>query len=159
MLNICVELLSVSLCLCFSEVGGALQSHIKAHGVVPGLWKGLSSTLLRDVPFSGKYLSLNTMRHYHCFKCNPIFIFLFFCPAIYWLNYEGLKTLFNQQSPTFGFSFAAGAVAGAVCISDYKFWPGVFFLTLCAILTLKMYLPRLLLYPPLHLMLSRPISK
>lgn len=72
--------------LTYLELGGALKSHIKVHGIVPGLWKGLGSTLLRDVPFSG----------------------------IYWLNYEGLKTLFNQQSPTFGFSFAAGAVAGAI---------------------------------------------
>lgn len=80
--------------LTYFEVGGALRSHIQVHGLIPGLWKGLGSTLLRDVPFSG----------------------------IYWLNYEGLKSAFNQQTPTFGFSFGAGAIAGsiaAVCTTPF----------------------------------------
>ncbi|KAJ1528026.1 hypothetical protein ONE63_007947 [Megalurothrips usitatus] len=80
--------------LTYREIGSALRSHIQSHGVVPGLWKGLGSTLLRDVPFSG----------------------------IYWFNYEGLKSLCNQPSPAFGFSFAAGAIAGsiaAICTTPF----------------------------------------
>lgn len=46
---------------------------------------GLSSTLLRDVPFS----------------------------AIYWLNYETIKSFSSQH--TFAFNLAAGATAGSVC--------------------------------------------
>jgi len=58
---------------------------------ISGLWMGLSSTLLRDVPFS----------------------------AIYWLNYETLKGLYSSYSSqqTFTFNLTAGAVAGSVCIS------------------------------------------
>jgi len=60
---------------------------------ISGLWMGLSSTLLRDVPFS----------------------------AIYWLNYETIKRLYSSYNhssqQTFTFNLAAGAVAGSVCIS------------------------------------------
>jgi len=59
---------------------------------ISGLWMGLSSTLLRDVPFS----------------------------AIYWLNYESIKRLYSSYShssqQTFTFNLAAGAIAGSVCI-------------------------------------------
>ncbi|KAH8416256.1 hypothetical protein KR009_010749 [Drosophila setifemur] len=44
------------------------------------------SRILRDVPFSG----------------------------IYWTCYEFLKTRFNVVEPSFGFSFAAGAISGSV---------------------------------------------
>lgn len=40
--------------LSYLEVHQALISLLKFHGY-RGLWKGLGSTLLRDVPFSGKY--------------------------------------------------------------------------------------------------------
>lgn len=39
--------------LSYLEVHQALQSLLKYHGY-KGLWKGLGSTLLRDVPFSGE---------------------------------------------------------------------------------------------------------
>lgn len=55
------------------------------HGII-GLWKGLFTTLLRDVPFS----------------------------AIYWMNYETIKTFFGPDVPSFGFSFMAGAISGSV---------------------------------------------
>ncbi|XP_046390589.1 solute carrier family 25 member 40-like [Ischnura elegans] len=71
--------------LSYSETFQAVRSHLQHHGI-PGLWKGLGPTLMRDVPFS----------------------------AIYWLNYEGLKNYFSQQSPSFSFSFFAGAVSGAI---------------------------------------------
>lgn len=41
--------------LSYLEVHQALKSLLMYHGY-KGLWKGLGSTLLRDVPFSGKYL-------------------------------------------------------------------------------------------------------
>lgn len=48
---------------------------------------GLPPTVLRDVPFSG----------------------------IYWSCYESIKGYFNVTTPTFQFSFLAGATAGMVC--------------------------------------------
>lgn len=39
--------------LSYLELHQALRSLLKYHGY-KGLWKGLGSTLLRDVPFSGK---------------------------------------------------------------------------------------------------------
>lgn len=63
---------------------------IKAQGY-RGLWRGLGSTLCRDVPFSG----------------------------IYWTSYEGLKKAWDiQQNPSFSSSFMAGALSG--CVSYYR---------------------------------------
>nr|CAD7439710.1 unnamed protein product [Timema bartmani] len=69
----------------YLEIGEALKTLLHYHGV-GGLFKGLGSTLLRDVPFS----------------------------AIYWFNYEGIKAKFSTGVPSFGFSFMAGAVAGSI---------------------------------------------
>lgn len=66
------------------EITQALKTVIK-YGGIRSLWMGLSSTLLRDVPFS----------------------------AIYWMNYETLKSFSSQQ--TFTFNLVAGAAAGSVC--------------------------------------------
>lgn len=66
----------------------ALKTVVKYSGV-PGLWMGLGSTLLRDVPFS----------------------------AIYWLNYETIKQKFRGLQHNFTFNLAAGAMAGSVSIS------------------------------------------
>lgn len=70
--------------LSYSEMGQALKTVVR-YGGISGLWMGLGSTLLRDVPFS----------------------------AIYWLNYETIKQTFNTPH-TFTFNLAAGAVAGSV---------------------------------------------
>ncbi|XP_020290927.1 solute carrier family 25 member 40-like [Pseudomyrmex gracilis] len=67
----------------YAEITQALKTVIKYNGI-PGLWMGLSSTLLRDVPFS----------------------------AIYWLNYETIKSFTSQH--TFAFNLAAGATAGSI---------------------------------------------
>jgi len=71
--------------LSYLEVGQALKSLIGQQGFF-SLWRGLSATILRDVPFS----------------------------CIYWANYEFLKKHFNQPQPTFGFSFVSGATAGTI---------------------------------------------
>lgn len=70
--------------LSYAEITQALKTVVKYSGI-PGLWMGLSSTLLRDVPFS----------------------------AIYWLNYETIKRIFSNSQQTFSFHLAAGAVAGS----------------------------------------------
>lgn len=71
--------------LSYLEIHQALKTQIANQGV-RSLWQGLGPTVLRDVPFS----------------------------CIYWFNYELLKREFNQQQPTFWFSFVAGAVSGSI---------------------------------------------
>ncbi|EGI70076.1 Solute carrier family 25 member 40 [Acromyrmex echinatior] len=70
--------------LSYAEITQTLKIVVRYSGI-SGLWMGLSSTLLRDVPFS----------------------------AIYWLNYETIKRLYSSQQ-TFTFNLVAGAVAGSV---------------------------------------------
>ncbi|XP_069682426.1 mitochondrial glutathione transporter SLC25A40-like isoform X3 [Periplaneta americana] len=69
----------------YQEMQQALKSMLHYHGF-RGLFKGLGSTLLRDVPFSG----------------------------IYWFHYEKIKGLFTTGVPSFGVSFLAGATAGSI---------------------------------------------
>ncbi|CAL1675953.1 unnamed protein product [Lasius platythorax] len=71
--------------LSYAEITEALKTVVKYSGI-SGLWMGLSTTLLRDVPFS----------------------------AIYWLNYESIKRIFHTSQQTFTFNLAAGAVAGSI---------------------------------------------
>lgn len=71
--------------LSYSEIGQALRNVVKFGGV-SGLWMGLSSTLLRDVPFS----------------------------AIYWFNYESMKQLFPDSERTFTFNLITGGLAGSI---------------------------------------------
>ncbi|XP_011064747.1 PREDICTED: solute carrier family 25 member 40-like [Acromyrmex echinatior] len=70
--------------LSYAEITQTLKIVVRYSGI-SGLWMGLSSTLLRDVPFS----------------------------AIYWLNYETIKRLYSSQQ-TFTFNLVAGAVAGSI---------------------------------------------
>ncbi|XP_060834434.1 probable mitochondrial glutathione transporter SLC25A40 isoform X3 [Rhopalosiphum padi] len=70
--------------LSYLEVHQALQSLLKYHGY-KGLWKGLGSTLLRDVPFSG----------------------------VYWIMYEHIKQISGQPT-SFMYNFLAGSIAGAL---------------------------------------------
>ena len=71
--------------LSYSEIGYAIKQLVKNEGIF-SLWKGLTATLYRDVPFS----------------------------CLYWFNYENCKRIFNQPNPTFGFSFFAGAFSGTI---------------------------------------------
>ncbi|XP_078042984.1 mitochondrial glutathione transporter SLC25A40 isoform X2 [Augochlora pura] len=71
--------------LSYAEILQALKT-VVSHSGISGLWMGLSSTLLRDVPFS----------------------------AIYWLNYETIKQTFRGTQQTFTFNLAAGAIAGSI---------------------------------------------
>ncbi|XP_037090063.1 solute carrier family 25 member 40-like [Pollicipes pollicipes] len=69
----------------YTEVGAAVRQLLREQGP-RGLWKGLTPTLIRDVPFS----------------------------ALYWGSYESLKLAFNQQTPSPLFSFVAGSSAGTL---------------------------------------------
>lgn len=69
----------------YQEMLQALKSLLHYHGM-RGLFKGLGSTLLRDVPFSG----------------------------IYWFHYEKIKGVLSSGVPSFGVSFVAGAAAGSI---------------------------------------------
>ncbi|XP_050544726.1 probable mitochondrial glutathione transporter SLC25A40 isoform X2 [Daktulosphaira vitifoliae] len=69
--------------LSYLEIHEALKSLLHYHGI-KGLWKGLGSTLLRDVPFSG----------------------------LYWITYEKIK-LMSGKPTTFMYNFFAGSIAGA----------------------------------------------
>lgn len=73
--------------LSYLEMGEAIRGLVRYQGVV-GLWKGLGSTLLRDVPFS----------------------------ALYWLNYEWFKAFIMRNNAEFKTSqaFVGGAIAGSV---------------------------------------------
>lgn len=71
-----------------TEVGKALKNTLATEGVF-GLWRGLGSTVFRDVPFSG----------------------------IYWAVYESLKLQNNVTVPTFWFTFCGGAVSGSVSLT------------------------------------------
>ncbi|XP_029343710.1 solute carrier family 25 member 40-like [Acyrthosiphon pisum] len=73
--------------LSYLEVHQAMQSLLKYHGY-KGLWRGLGSTLLRDVPFSG----------------------------IYWVMYEYIKQI-SGQSTSFMYNFIAGSIAGTLAAS------------------------------------------
>lgn len=68
-----------------TDVVRSLKTTVTAEGA-QGLWRGLGSTLYRDVPFSG----------------------------IYWAIYESLKSYNEVTVPTFWFSFIGGATSGSV---------------------------------------------
>ncbi|CAG9787155.1 unnamed protein product [Diatraea saccharalis] len=74
--------------LTYGEISTALRHVIRYEGY-RGLFRGLGSTLLRDVPFSG----------------------------IYWTTFESTKRLFNRpdsEKNTFLFNFFCGSVAGSI---------------------------------------------
>lgn len=78
-------IISISNILLYADVGKALQNVIATEGIL-GLWRGLGSTIYRDVPFSG----------------------------VYWCLYESLKVHYGVTVPTFWFSFVGGAISGSV---------------------------------------------
>ncbi|XP_035458121.1 probable mitochondrial glutathione transporter SLC25A40 isoform X1 [Spodoptera frugiperda] len=74
--------------LSYADIMSALRQVIKYEGY-KGLFRGLGSTLLRDVPFSG----------------------------LYWTTFETTKNLFNKpdsEKNTFLFNFLCGSVAGSI---------------------------------------------
>ncbi|CAG9858660.1 unnamed protein product [Phyllotreta striolata] len=73
--------------LSYVELNEAYRSLIKQSGV-RGLWKGVFPTLYRDVPFS----------------------------AIYWMNYESIKSTLTDRDNTHPFliSFMSGAISGSI---------------------------------------------
>ena len=73
--------------MAFTDVSQALRTTVQAEGTL-GLWKGLSATLLRDVPFS----------------------------AVYWPCYEYLKPANYQFTQTFLAGAVAGSIASTVTL-------------------------------------------
>lgn len=75
--------------LSYSELQVCIRSAVAQDGLL-SLWRGLGPTVLRDVPFS----------------------------ALYWFNYELLKTQLCEQSrvtqANFSISFTAGAISGTI---------------------------------------------
>ncbi|CAD5218471.1 unnamed protein product [Bursaphelenchus okinawaensis] len=75
--------------LSYKDILKAIRTSIKHEGYTM-LWRGLTATLFRDVPFS----------------------------AIYWIGYEDLKartiSYFNRKDTNFFISFMAGATSGTV---------------------------------------------
>ncbi|XP_076332128.1 mitochondrial glutathione transporter SLC25A40-like [Tachypleus tridentatus] len=71
--------------LSYFEIGKVVRNLVQVQGYL-SLWRGLESTILRDVPFS----------------------------SIYWASYEQIKIRFQREQPGFWFSFSAGATAGTV---------------------------------------------
>ncbi|XP_050311571.1 probable mitochondrial glutathione transporter SLC25A40 [Anthonomus grandis grandis] len=67
------------------ELREALKNLVRTDGV-KGLWRGITPTLLRDVPFS----------------------------AIYWMSYEATKEFMGAKNPTLMQTFIAGAVSGSI---------------------------------------------
>ncbi|XP_072397844.1 mitochondrial glutathione transporter SLC25A40-like [Diabrotica undecimpunctata] len=76
--------------LSYYEMNLAVKTLIKQDGL-RGLWKGIFPTLYRDVPFS----------------------------AIYWMNYESIKSLMGvtDSQPSFWISFFSGAISGSIAAS------------------------------------------
>lgn len=74
--------------LTYRETGNAVKNLLETHGI-KGLWKGITPTLLRDVPFS----------------------------AIYWVSYETYKKNFFNNQPTFLGTFLGGALSGTVSLN------------------------------------------
>ncbi|KAL4707281.1 hypothetical protein ACJJTC_019819 [Scirpophaga incertulas] len=74
--------------LSYTDISEALKNVVKYQGY-QGLFRGLSSTLLRDVPFSG----------------------------LYWTTFETTKRIFHKpdsEKNTFLFNFFCGSVAGSL---------------------------------------------
>lgn len=69
----------------YRELAQVMKTQVSSAGV-RSLWRGWVPTVLRDVPFS----------------------------VLYWLSYEKLKIIMNQQCPSFQFTLVAGAVSGGV---------------------------------------------
>ncbi|KAG8191390.1 hypothetical protein JTE90_006132 [Oedothorax gibbosus] len=70
--------------LSYFAVWCAVREEVRGEAGVRALWRGLGPTIARDVPFS----------------------------CVYWLSYEWLKA--DRPTPSFLFSFCAGATSGTV---------------------------------------------
>ena len=97
--------------LSYSEVGVAVRELVQAQGV-KGLWRGLAPSLLRDVPFSGRY-------NYHFEMLTYFSLKSLFTTALYWASYESYKKFLPGPDLTLVQSFTGGALSGTVSLS-YK---------------------------------------
>lgn len=103
----------------FAEITTALRQVVKYEGY-KGLFRGLGSTLLRDVPFSGTevfydYIILNF--YITILRSYLISNLLFLVSGIYWTTFETTKRIFNKpdsEKNSFLFNFFCGSVAGSV---------------------------------------------
>ncbi|KAM6410963.1 mitochondrial glutathione transporter SLC25A40 isoform 1-T1 [Pluvialis apricaria] len=86
--------------LSYNQLYTCISSKVAADGWF-SLWRGWSSTILRDVPFS------DSCGH----ACG-------FSTAIYWYNYERFKKMMCKEvgahEPTFFIAFTSGAASGSI---------------------------------------------
>ncbi|OWK59664.1 Solute carrier family 25 member 40 [Lonchura striata] len=80
------------------------------------LWQGWTSTILRDVPFSGKCGGAEFL--YLLYNRVVMQVYFFVIIALYWYNYERFKKMICKKvganEPTFFVSFTSGAAAGSI---------------------------------------------
>lgn len=110
--------------LSYRELRLCIQSAVTQDGWL-SLWRGWGPTVLRDVPFSGMPGDTGTWGHRAallaggwCTQCpltgvpSP--------PALYWFNYELVRTWLCRQpwldGATFTVSFTSGAISGTVSL-------------------------------------------
>lgn len=100
----------------YRELFACIRSAVAQDGVL-SLWRGWGPTVLRDVPFSGESCTTTRLKNL-CVKFSSSMLLVCVFSALYWFNYELVKTQLCQWSQltqaNFSISFTAGAFSGGV---------------------------------------------